>query len=162
MVRASRGRPSRTVSGVPPEAPPQSAGHSSRRVITFTGAGGKPETCIVSVKSGSVNRAMIAQLKGDMHAHGAALGLFVTLEEPTAPMVREAAEAGFYHSDASGRDYPAVQILTVRELLDEGSKPNLPLLVLPAYQRAQPVKKAAEQAELFGSPAVSWALVGAC
>ncbi len=131
-------------------------------MITFTGAGGKPETCIVSVKSGSVNRAMIAQLKGDMHAHGAALGLFVTLEEPTAPMVREAAEAGFYHSDASGRDYPAVQILTVRELLDEGSKPNLPLLVLPAYQRAQPVKKAAEQAELFGSPAVSWALVGAC
>ena len=119
-------------------------------VITFTGAGGKPETCIVSVKSGNVNRAMIAQLKGDMHAHGAAMGLFVTLEEPTASMAQEAAEAGYYHSDVSGRDYSAVQILTVRELLDEGRKPNLPLLVLPAYQQARPVKKAAEQAELFG------------
>ncbi len=120
-------------------------------VITFTGADGKPETCIVSVKSGTVNRAMIAQLKGDMHAHGAAMGLFVTLEEPTAPMRLEAAEAGYYHSDVSGRDYPALQILTIRELLDEGKKPNLPLLVLPAYQRAERVRaKAAEQAEMFG------------
>jgi hypothetical protein len=25
-----------------------------------------------------------------------------------------------------------------------------PLLVLPAYQKAQPIKKAAEQAEMFG------------
>jgi len=68
-------------------------------VITFTGAGNKSETCIVSVKSGNVNRGMIAQLKGDMHAHGAAMGLFVTLEEPTAPMRLEATEAGYYHSD---------------------------------------------------------------
>ncbi len=80
-----------------------------------------------------------------------ATSLFVTLEEPTAPMVQEAAEAGYYHSTVSGRDYPAVQILTIRGLLDEGKKPNLPLLVLPAYQRAERVRaKAAEQAELFG------------
>ncbi|MBF6605729.1 MAG: restriction endonuclease [Chloroflexi bacterium] len=119
-------------------------------VITFTGAGNKPETCIVSVKSGTVNRAMVAQLKGDMQAHGAAMGLFVTLEEPTAPMRLEAAEAGYYHSDVSGKDYPGVQIITIRELLDEGRKPSLPLLVLPAFQQARPVRKAAEQAELFG------------
>ena len=50
----------------------------------------------------------------------------------------------------SGRDYPRVQIITIRELVEEGRKPNLPLLVLPAYQQAQRVKKAAEQAEMFG------------
>jgi site-specific DNA-methyltransferase (adenine-specific) len=119
-------------------------------VITFTGAGGKLETCIVSVKSGHVARGQVAELKGDIGAQGAAMGLFVTLEQPTAPMRLEATEAGFYRSDLSGRDYPAVQIITIRELLEEGRKPDLPLLVLPAYQRAERVKRAAEQGELFG------------
>ncbi len=120
-------------------------------VITFTGAGGKLETCIVSVKSGHVTRAQVAELKGDMGSQGASMGLFVTLEEPTAPMRLEATEAGFYHSELSGRDYPAVQIITIRDMLEEGRKPNLPLLVLSPYQQAQPIKKAAEQVELFGS-----------
>ena len=119
-------------------------------VITFTGAGNKLETCIVSVKSGGVNSETVQALKGAMQTHGAALGLLVTLEEPSAPMKREATEAGYYHSEVSGRDYPRVQIITIRELLDEGRKPNLPLLILPAYQKAEQVKKVAEQAEMFG------------
>jgi site-specific DNA-methyltransferase (adenine-specific) len=120
-------------------------------LVTFTGAGGKLETCIVSVKSGGVGSAMIDELKGAMEGHGAAMGLFLTLEEPTAPMKAAAAQAGYYHSELSGKDYPRVQILTIRELLDEGRKPQLPLLVLPTYQRAERVQsKAAEQAEMFG------------
>jgi DNA modification methylase len=119
-------------------------------VITFTGADGKPETCIVSVKSGGVGAAMIDQLRGAMEAHRAAMGLFVTLEEPTGPMKAGAAGAGYYHSEVSGKDYPRVQILSIRELLEEGRKPQLPLLILPTYQRAERVRaKAADQAEMF-------------
>ena len=119
-------------------------------VITFTGADGKPETCIVSVKSGGVGAAMIDQLRGAMEAHRAAMGLFVTLEEPTGPMKAGAAAAGYYHSAVSGKDYPRVQILSIRELLEEGRKPQLPLLILPTYQRAERIRaKAADQAELF-------------
>ena len=121
-------------------------------IINFTGAGGKMESVIVSVKSGHVGAAMIQQFKGAMETHGAAMGLFVTLEEPTGPMKQEAAIAGTYHSEVSGKDYPRLQILTIRELLEEHRKPDLPLLVLPTYQRAERVeKKAAEQGELFGS-----------
>ena len=120
-------------------------------IINFTGAGGKMESVIVSVKSGGVGAAMIQQLKGAMETHGAAMGLFVTLEEPTAPMKHEAAIAGTYHSEVSGKNYPRLQILTIRELLEEHRKPELPLLVLATYQRAERVeKKAAEQRELFG------------
>jgi site-specific DNA-methyltransferase (adenine-specific) len=120
-------------------------------VITFTGAGGVVEGCIVSVKSGKVSRGDVATLKGDIGSQGAAMGLFVTLEEPTAPIRQEATEAGFYHSELSGKDYPKVQIITIRELLEEGRKPDLPLLVLPAYQQAQRLqKRPAEQGELFG------------
>jgi site-specific DNA-methyltransferase (adenine-specific) len=119
-------------------------------VISFTGAGWKTETCIVSVKSGGVGSAQIDELKGAMQRHNGVMGLFVTLEEPTKPMRTNAAGAGFYHSDLSGKDYPAVHVLSIRELLEEGKKPNLPLLVLPAYQQAQPVKKGAETATMFG------------
>ena len=119
-------------------------------MISFSGAGGKAETCIVSVKSGGVGSAVIDELKGAMERHGAAMGLLVTLEEPSKPMVQNATEAGFHHSDVSGRDYPRVQIMTIRELLEEGKKPSMPLLVLPTYQQAPKVLKAAEQAEMFG------------
>jgi DNA modification methylase len=121
-------------------------------IVNFTGAGGKMESVIVSVKSGHVGAAMIQQFKGAMETHGAAMGVFITLEEPTGPMKQEAAIAGRYHSEVSGKDYPRLQILTIRELLEEHRKPDLPLLVLPTYQRAERVeKKAAEQAEMFGS-----------
>lgn len=39
-------------------------------------------------------------------------------------MKQEATVAGMYHSEASGKDYPRVQILTIRELLEEHRKPE--------------------------------------
>jgi Adenine specific DNA methylase Mod len=139
--------------GAQPQGGPQKKGADKGvdGVINFTGAGGNMESVIVSVKSGGVGAAMIQQLKGAMETHGAAMGLFITLEEPTGPMKHEAAIAGAYHSELSGKDYPRLQIMTIRELLEEHRKPDLPLLVLPTYQKAERVeKKAADQAELFG------------
>ncbi|MBI2763699.1 MAG: restriction endonuclease, partial [Chloroflexi bacterium] len=121
-------------------------------VISFsTGPRGEVGRALVSVKSGTVNSSMIRDLKGVLEREKAEIGLFVTLDEPSAPMRLEASTAGVYHSDLSGRDYPRIQILTIAELLEEHRRPDLPLLVLPTYQRAERVeKKAAEQAALFG------------
>src|SRR5665811_372303 len=83
---------------------------------------------LVSVKSGSVNSSQIRDLKGVLEREKAEIGLFVTLEEPSSPMQLEATTAGVYTSALSGRDYPRVQILTVRELLEEHRRPDLPLL----------------------------------
>jgi hypothetical protein len=94
---------------------------------------------------------MVQQLKGAMETHGAAMGLFVTLDEPKGPMKQEAAIAGTYHSELSGKDYPRLQILTIRELLEEHRKPDLPLLVLSACQKAVRVAVDPDQTELFGS-----------
>jgi site-specific DNA-methyltransferase (adenine-specific) len=107
---------------------------------------------LVSVKSGHVNSSMIRDLKGTIEREGAQIGLFITLEEATREMQLEATTAGVYTSPIDGRDYPRIQILTIRELLDEHKKPMLPLLILPTYQQAEriPAKKAAEQKELFG------------
>jgi DNA modification methylase len=121
-------------------------------VISFsTGPRGEMGRALVSVKSGSVNSSQIRDLKGVLEREKAEIGLFVTLEEPSGPMKLEATTAGVYQSALSGRDYPRIQILSIRELLDEHRRPDLPVLVLPAYQQAERVaQKAAEQGELFG------------
>jgi DNA modification methylase len=122
--------------------------------ITFT-VGGKGEMgqALVSVKSGGVSSSMIRDLKGTIEREGAEIGMFITLEEPSKPMLLEASTAGVYTSPISGKDYPRIQILTIRQLLEEHAKPMLPLLLMPTYQQAEriPAKQAAEQKELFGS-----------
>ena len=45
------------------------------------------------------------------------MGALITLEPPSAPMVTEAAAAGFYESPGWNRRYPKLQILTVEGLL---------------------------------------------
>jgi site-specific DNA-methyltransferase (adenine-specific) len=104
-------------------------------VITFTGKHGVLETVVVSVKSGHVNRGMIDQLRGVLEREKAALGLFITLQEPTKEMRLEAGRAGLY-TDMWGRDYPKVQLLTIRELLNEGKKPAMPPFAMPPYSPA--------------------------
>jgi len=120
--------------------------------ITFTDKNNELNTVLVSVKSGHVTSSMIRDLKGTLDREKAAIGLFITLEEATEPMRQEAATAGVYHSTLWNRDYARIQVLTIRELLEEHRKPSLPPFVLPTYQQAQRVKTApgVDQSELFG------------
>ncbi|WP_346380958.1 DNA methyltransferase [Microbacterium sp.] len=121
--------------------------------VTFTiGPKGEMGQALVSVKSGKVNSSQIRDLKGTIEREKAEIGVFITLEEPSREMELEATTAGVYTSPIDGRDYPRIQILTIRELLEEGKKPMLPLLILSPYQQAEriPSKKAAEQQEMFG------------
>jgi DNA modification methylase len=86
----------------------------------------KTEKIIVSVKGGAnVGRAMIAQLKGDVEREKAAIGLFITLTQPTKEMVKEAAAAGHYESPHHG-DFPKIQILTIEGLLNGTERAKFP------------------------------------
>ena len=55
----------------------------------------------------------------------AAIGLFITLEQPSRDMLTEATTAGFYKSPGWHMDYPKVQILTIEDLL-HGKGPLIP------------------------------------
>jgi DNA modification methylase len=120
--------------------------------ITFTDEHGRLEQVLVSVKSGHVDSSQVRDLKGTLEREKAAIGLFITLEEPSRHMKEEAATAGLWHSGVWNRDYQKIQILTIRELLEEHRKPDLPAFVHAPYQRAERVdaQMAAEQGELFG------------
>jgi site-specific DNA-methyltransferase (adenine-specific) len=103
--------------------------------LTFTDQHGALKGVLVSVKSGHVNSGMVRDLKGTVEREKAAIGLFVTLDEPSREMRLEASTAGFYHSSLWNREYPRLQILTIKGLL-AGHKPALPPFVLPTYQQA--------------------------
>jgi site-specific DNA-methyltransferase (adenine-specific) len=85
----------------------------------------KPKRALVQVKSGKVSSRDVRDLVGTVQREKAQMGIFITLEEPSAPMRKEATTAGYYHSPSFGRDYPLIQILTIRELL-EGTAVNVP------------------------------------
>ena len=93
----------------------------------------------MQVKGGGVSSPQIRELKGVVEREKAALGLFISLEEPTRDMQTEAASGGFYHSDLWNRDYPRIQIRTVGEMLS-GRSFELPPRQ-PMYQPAERVRR---------------------
>ena len=95
---------------------------------------------VVQVKSGRVSSPLIRDLVGTVEREKAAMGLFITLEEPTRDMRTEAVSAGFYHSDLWQTDYPKIQIRTVGELL-EGKGFEVPRHP-QTYQPAQRITRA--------------------
>jgi len=68
-------------------------------VIAFIDdSSGKPKRVLIQVKSGHVSSQLIRDLRGTIEREKAAIGVFITLEEPTKEMTKEAATAGFYSS----------------------------------------------------------------
>ena len=59
---------------------------------------------------------IIRDLNGVLQRERAEIGVYISFAEPTKPMQKEAAEAGFYTS-ADGSKYPRVQLLTIEGLL---------------------------------------------
>ena len=108
--------------------------------ITFTEGDGSLHSILVSVKSGGVNPGMLRDLRGTIDREKADIGVFITLQEATMGMKEEADKSGSYHSDTWNRDYQRIQIITIRELLEDGKQPDLPAFRLPAYQSAPRAK----------------------
>ncbi|MGA9129953.1 MAG: DNA methyltransferase [Terracidiphilus sp.] len=86
---------------------------------------GKSKQIIFSVKGGGVTVSQVRDLVGVLDREKAQIGVFLCFEEPTKPMLREAAEAGLYKS-ADGTTYARMQILTIEQIL-KGAQPEYPL-----------------------------------
>ncbi len=110
-------------------------------LITFMDeAGGKSKRVLVQVKSGKVSSRDIRDLVGTVQREQAAIGVFITLDEPTRDMLTEATAAGFYRSPGWQRDYPRIQILTIAELL-RGSEIKMPPAEWGTFKQAQRVEQ---------------------
>ena len=99
-----------------------------------------PQKVVIQVKGGRVSSPQIRDLKGVVEREKAALGLFISLDDPTRDMRTEEASGGFYHSELWQQDYPKIQLRTIADLLaDRGF--DLPPRQ-PMYQPAERVRPA--------------------
>ncbi len=104
---------------------------------------------IVSVKGGEhVGVGMVRDLHSVMEREKAPIGVIVSRSSPSAPMLREAAAVGRFRSEATGKSYARLQILTVEELF-RGRRPDIPLVDTGAAFRNAPREVTAAQEELF-------------
>jgi len=100
--------------------------------------GQKSDRCFISVKGGrNIGVSMVRDLVGVLEREKAPMGLFVTLFEPTKPMIAEAAAAG--HWSVEGLEpVPKVQIVTIEQLLTSVSPPfRLPLARHDTFKKAK-------------------------
>jgi len=105
-------------------------------LIYFKSDAKTTEKVIVSVKAGAnVSVSMIRDLAHVVERERAKIGLFITLAEPTQPMVTEAAKTGFYQMPGWDKKFPKLQILTI-DALFSGQKPQIPLVDPSAFRRA--------------------------
>jgi site-specific DNA-methyltransferase (adenine-specific) len=80
---------------------------------------------VVQVKGGHVGAQTVRDLIGTVQTTKCAMGILITLEEPTEQMKQAAMEAEYYESPIWGHKYPKIQILTISDLLS-GKKPIIP------------------------------------
>jgi DNA modification methylase len=111
---------------------------------------GRLRRVVISVKSGKTGPAHVRELRGVLEREKAAMGLLITLQEPTRKMKEDAAEAGLYASPMGSR-HPKLQIRTVGELIAGQG------LDYPGWASNETVKRApkarrrqAESGRLFG------------
>ena len=104
---------------------------------------------VVQVKSGKVSVRDIRELKSVVDSQDAVIGVFITLNPPTQPMVKEAATAGrFQWLHVTHTTYPKIQIRTIEELLaGHGIEyPQTPIDV--TFRRAERAALPSQQLEI--------------
>lgn len=104
----------------------------------------KVESIVVQVKSGHVGVKDIRELRDVVANQRAAMGIFVTLIEPTTEMIKEVKATDPYVMKPWGTKYPKIQILTIEQLL-RGIRPEMPQTA-SAFQQAVIAKRASNRA----------------
>ncbi len=104
----------------------------------------KTKQIIFSVKAGHVQSAYVRDLRGVIEREDAQIGVLICMEAPTKPMLKEAAEAGFYKPPGLTDRYPRIQILTIEDLL-AGKSVAYPRLLEVTFKKAPKARAAVEK-----------------
>jgi site-specific DNA-methyltransferase (adenine-specific) len=105
-----------------------------------------PHKVIVQVKSDAKPKpAYVRDLRGVMEREKAVMGALILLYEPPdrSEIPAEAASAGFYHSQIMNKDYPKVQVLTIKGLLEGTERLQIPQWAPDdiTFKRAERIEK---------------------
>jgi DNA modification methylase len=111
------------------------------RIYFHDEPGGKPKQIVLSVKAGHVTVSQLRDLRGVIEREKAEIGVLLCMEDPTAPMRKEAANAGFYKSPWG--QHPRLQILTVEDLLTSKTISRPPAQTSVTFKKAPKAKEKA-------------------
>lgn len=79
----------------------------------------KEEKIVFQVKSGKVKSGDIRDLRGTMAIEKAILGVFITLNNPTKDMIKEAMRDGTYQNESMSQPIDVIRIVTVKEIIED-------------------------------------------
>ena len=117
-------------------------------VVFFLTSSDQNAKVVFQVKSGSVGRSDIATLNSDRIREGAELAVFITYNDGTPAMRDEARVAGFYEHKLMGRVYPRIQIVTIKEMVEQHKCLDIPMS-LEVLKEAQRIHQGATQLDLL-------------
>ncbi|GAB6394435.1 MAG: restriction endonuclease subunit M [Bacteroidales bacterium] len=110
---------------IPNERRGADRGIDGRMYITTSLSPREQKPVLFSVKSGHVSVAQIRDFLHVIEREKAVAGVFITLEEPTRPMLREAKDAGTYLNPLTNLPIDRLQIVTIRDIL-KGERSKFP------------------------------------
>ncbi|MCC6661917.1 MAG: restriction endonuclease [Phycisphaerales bacterium] len=114
-----------------------------------------PKPILVQVKGGKVGAAQVRDFVGTVQREGAAMGIFISLNDLTKPMRQEAAAAGMYGAAASDPGVPKIQVVTIEQLLSGGTPRQPAGVLLPRGAEVDRTFKKAQRHDagaLFAQP----------
>jgi len=120
------------------------------RLLFHDAPNGDTKQIVLSVKSGHVSVRDVRDLIGVITREKAQIGVLITLEEPTKPMVNDAASAEFYKSPWGS--HPRIQLLTIAELL-AGKAIDYPPAINVTHKRAPKAETPLPEQYVLAEPA---------
>jgi len=105
------------------------------------------EKIIFQVKSGKVKSGDIRDLIGTMTLESASIAIFITLDNPTKDMLKTAKSAGFYRSQYMTQSCDKIQIVTVKDIIENQARLNM-RLSYEVVKSAEKQKEVVKQLEL--------------
>ena len=102
----------------------------------------EPEKIILQVKSGNIKSGDIRDLQGTLTLEKAAMGIFISLKEPTKEMIKTAKSAGIYQNKYMSQSSDIISIVTIQEIIEEQKQLSIPLgyEVLKSAEKQKEVK----------------------
>ncbi len=118
-------------------------------LLGFIDEGKKTQTIVVQVKGGeTLNPGIVRDLIGTVKNEKAAMGLLISLHDPTTGMKELAIHADSYNSTLWNRSFPRIQIRTIKELLIDGKEFDLPPRI-SLLKKASVVREQGETAPML-------------
>ncbi len=108
------------------------------KIVLFDeiGEARRPKQILFSIKVGYMSVVNVRDLLEILDSEKAEMGVLITGKKPTKHMIKNAAEAGCYHSPLSNSLHPRIQIISIEELL------NGKMINMPSYKGKAALKNA--------------------